>query len=390
MLIAVTRDPARHLLVTMALVLSAGLPAVADEQSKPADPAVAEYQRKLAAYTVVREPYEAAAKVYWDTVTKKRRIRIGKHRNNAKVTADDYVLTQPPVYSGPPKPVDPTAPPEEPEPEKVIPVVADFLKAAKAHFNFVPQRPRREIDFKRAYARSASAAGLTKNQIVRIFGFEASGNGAYDVQAGLEYRKGAKAISTALGYNQLLTTNTISILAVHGGRIVKALRRKAARARGAAKVRLKRKIAAVQRMIAFSRTVPVRWSAHETLAKTPEGLGPHALNLDIDVGPLLQTQKLVDSIVFAKRKGFARPLTAAELELMNLTGDGNGYDMVTMPPELRKQVPTANFFRQGGYERNTIASRHNTVAKLLGAIDAKMDRETKRQGARDLAASFPR
>ena len=164
MLIAVTRDPARHLLVTMALVLSAGLPAVADEQSKPADPAVAEYQRKLAAYTVVREPYEAAAKVYWDTVAKKRRIRIGKHRNNAKVTADDYVLTQPPVYSGPPKPVDPTAPPEEPEPEKVIPVVADFLKAAKAHFNFVPQRPRREIDFKRAYARSASAAGLTKNQ----------------------------------------------------------------------------------------------------------------------------------------------------------------------------------------------------------------------------------
>ena len=31
---------------------------------------------------------------------------------------------------------------------------------------------------------------------------------------------------------------------------------------------------------------------------------------------------------------------------MNLTGDGNGFDMVSMPQSLRERVPTANFFQQ--------------------------------------------
>ena len=35
--------------------------------------------------------------------------------------------------------------------------------------------------------------------------------------------------------------------------------------------------------------------------------------------------------------------------MMNLTGDGNGYDMITMPREWRARVPTANFFQRGGY-----------------------------------------
>ena len=143
-------------------------------------------------------------------------------------------------------------------------------------------------------------------------------------------------------------------------------------------------------MVAFARTVPVRWSEHEKLADTPQGLGPHALNLDIDVGPLLQTQKLVNSVIFARRKGFDRPLSAAELEMMNFTGDGNGFDIVTMPAAMRSQVPTANFFRQSGYERNPVVIRNNTVAKLLAATDAVMDREIKRQGAKDMAAAYSR
>ena len=93
-------------------------------------------------------------------------------------------------------------------------------------------------------------------------------------------------------------------------------------------------------MVAFARTVPNDWNAHGRLAGTPKGIGVHALNLDIDVGPLLQTRKLTTSVEFAKRKGYAKPLTAAELEMMNLTGDGNGYDMVTMPAALREKVPT--------------------------------------------------
>ena len=112
------------------------------------------------------------------------------------------------------------------------------------------------------------------------------------------------------------------------------------------------------------------------------------MNLDLDVGPLLQTQKLMDLVVFARRKGFAGTLTAAELEMMNLTGDGNGFDMVTMPPEWRDKVPTANFFQRGGYRDNPVARRNNVVAALIAATDARMDQEVKKSGARELAAAL--
>ena len=74
--------------------------------------------------------------------------------------------------------------------------------------------------------------------------------------------------------------------------------------------------------------------------------------------------------------------------MMNLTGDGNGFDMVLMPAAMREKVPTSNFFQQGGYERNPVAIRNNTVAKLIAATDAKMEKEAKLQGAQDLAAAF--
>src|SRR5262249_50472090 len=154
---------------------------------------------------------------------------------------------------------------------------------------------------------------------------------------------------------------------------------------GDAKEALQRKLAVLKSMIAFSRSVPDTWNDHDRLANTEKGLGIHALNLDIDIGPLLQTQKLLDSLVFARKQGFGRALSAAELEMMNLTGDGNGIDMITMPAAWRERVPTSNFFRQGGYERNPIAIRNNVVTKLIAATDAKMDEEIRLQGAKDMA-----
>jgi hypothetical protein len=62
--------------------------------------------------------------------------------------------------------------------------------------------------------------------------------------------------------------------------------------------------------------------------------------------------------------------------------------MVTMPPAMREQVPTSNFFQRSGYERNPVASRHNTVAKLLAVTDARMDANSNLPGARELAAAF--
>ena len=42
-----------------------------------------------------------------------------------------------------------------------------------------------ELDFKRAYAKAACAAGLTRDQIVGVYAFETGGNGTYDMQAGV-------------------------------------------------------------------------------------------------------------------------------------------------------------------------------------------------------------
>ncbi len=358
--------------------------------SKPVsdDAAMAAYKQKLEEYTQARQAFAAEAAAYWKSVAEKRMVRNAKRQARESIVLADYVLTQPPVYAGPPEPVSPVPPPPPPPP-KYIPVLADFLKAAKDEFDFVPQRPRSEVEFKRAYAKAAAAAGLTKEQIVRIYGFEAGGNGRYDVQAGLETPKpGARAISTALGYNQLLTTNSVELLAENGDRVIRILKAKTASLTGKSKAQLEHKIAIVQRMIDASKAVPQTWGAHEALGSTPKGMAMHALNLDIDVGPLLQTQKLLDSVLFARAKGFQKPLTAAELEMMNLTGDGNGFDMVTMPVEFRDRVPTSNFFQPAGYAANPVASRNNTVAKLIQATNAVMDREAKSRGARDLASVF--
>jgi len=373
------------------LVLAAGLAMTtpsARAQSAPSSAALADYQTKLAQYLQARQAYDAEADVYWNAVIEKRRVRNAKRRDHNAIELSDYVLTQPPLYTGPPRPINPAAPGPEPGERPPIPLIADFLNAATEQFGFVPQRPQSELDFKRAYARAAAAASLTRDQIVGIYAFETGGNGTYDMQAGVSPTR-PRAISPAVGYNQLLSTNSVSILAEHGGRLLAALRQKANAATGDAKFARERKIEALKRMIAFSRSVPDSWNEHDRLAKTTAGgMGIHAAILDIDIGPLLQVQKLLDSVRFARAKGYSAPLSAAELELMNLTGDGNGIDMVTMPQALRERVPTANFFQQSGYERNPVARRTATVAGLIADMENKMARGAQSSGAKDLAASF--
>jgi hypothetical protein len=361
-----------------------GAPDAATTPAPARKPGPTEYQHKLAAYTLARQKFDSEAAVYWSAVAEKRRLRRSKRRDGMAVGLDDYVLTQPPRYTGPPPPAGQA--PQGP-PRKYIPVVADFLKSAQEHFGFAPQRPKSEMEFKRAYARLALDAGLTREQIVRVYVFETGGNGAYDSQAGLEYSSKARAVSPALGYNQLLNTNSVELLAEQGDAFAARLKARATALDGEAKRTLERKIEVVRKMIALSRTVPDEWKAHDDLANTPEGLGVHALLLDIDVGPMLQVQKLMDSVTFARSKGRETPLTAAELEMMNLTGDGNGLDIILMPAAVRERVPTANFFLQAGYERNPVAIRNNVVAKLLAVTDAAMDRGMNLPGARELAAA---
>lgn len=367
----------------------AGAPALSAQAS---DPQAAEYEAKLAAYEQAHGAYEAESKAYWNAISDKRKQRRAKQRNKQRIVATDYVLTQPPVYNGPPKPknpFEPEKPPQEKE-EKQIPVVADFLEAAREQYAFIPDRPRNELEFKRAYAAAALEAGLDKDQVVGIYAFETGGHGAYDTQAGLLFdRPGARAISPALGYNQLLSTLTVSLLAEYGKSIIEHLHRKERQLSGEARQRMARKIAAVRRMIAVARSVPHRWSAYDRLARhTAKGMGMHAVLLDVDIGPLLQVHNLANSLRFARIKGYQGRMSAAELELMNLTGAGNGIDMVMMPPALREKVPTSNFFVPTGYWRNPIARRTKVVAGLVAEIQKHIDRAAKNPGAQELASAF--
>jgi hypothetical protein len=389
-----------HRYLALALLLTAppaaaieagALPAATtDAMAQAASPqAIAEYRLRLKQYLEARAAFDAEAGAYWTSIADKRRGRNAKRREHQAIALDDYVLTQPPVYSGPKRPANPQPEAEEPrEPgreRKYVPVAADLIKAAADHFQWTPQQPTSDVEFKRAYARYASAEGLTREQAVRVYAFETGGNGTHASQSGFH---GSRAISTAIGYNQLLTTNTVELLAEQGPEFIKVLTAKAAALSGPARQNMDRKLAVLRKMVAVARSVPDEWAQHEKLGDTPQGWALHAMVLDIDVGPLLQTHKLLTSVVFARVKGYTRPLTAAELEMMNLTGDGTGLDMVTMPQALREQVPTSNFFQRGGYERNPVAIRHNTVAKLLAVTDSRMDSNSNLPGAKELAAAF--
>src|SRR5487761_2272175 len=216
----------------------AGAPPAAstDAMAQAASPqAIAEYRIRLREYQEARAAFDEEAGAYWSAIAEKRRGRNAKRREHLPIGLDDYVLTQPPVYVGPKRPVNPE--PEPPQPggpreHKAIPVVADLLRAAGEQFQWTPQKPASELEFKRAYARVASAAGLTREQAVRVYAFETGGTGNYDVQSGIEHG-GRRAISTAIGYNQLLTTNSVELMAEQGPEIVAALTAKAAPLSGA-------------------------------------------------------------------------------------------------------------------------------------------------------------
>src|SRR5690349_15088806 len=156
----------RGVLTGCALAISAGAcfamdasslpPSVADAMAQATPEAMAEYRRKLKEYEEAIAPVTA----YWNSIAEKRRGRNAKRRAGQQITLDDYVLTQPPAYTGPRKPVDPSAP--ERPPRKALPMVPDLIQAAIEHFQFTPQKPATEAEFKRAYARVALAYGLTR------------------------------------------------------------------------------------------------------------------------------------------------------------------------------------------------------------------------------------
>lgn len=368
------------------LQLSSSRPSAETTSSiRPASPANSVNNASYEAWKTAYSAYNRQASAYWDQISEKRKLRNAKRARGQTVELSDYVLTQPPLYSGPAKPPSGSGGASR----RVIPDVNDFIAASKRVYGFTPERPSNESEFMRTYVDAAREIGLTREQLVSIYAFETGGDGTHDLQSGMiKGKENARPVSTAIGYNQLVATASVSLMWEYGSDIAQELRQKAQSVSGSQKTKLMEKASVVARMTAKARTVPHNWGAQAELAKTDAGLGMHAMTMDKDVGPLLQIHKLRTSITFLRRKGVSRPLSGAELEMLNLTGDGNGYDMVTMPVAYRNKVPTANFFLRPGYERNPVAIRNNTVAALLDATENKMQANMQKDGAQMLNRIF--
>ncbi len=350
----------------------------------------AEQKQRLLAYLEAQALYNKQADQYWNFIAQKRALRKQKVALGHPVTPADYVTTQPPVYKGPPKPADVFKILEKPElkpPVKPLPVLADFLRNAEEQYGFKPTIVSDE-EFKRRYAIEALRLGFSQDQIVKVYALETGGYGAFDMQAVFNpVTKKVKPISSALGYAQLLHANSVEVLRAHGAGFAERLERMA-RVAGQTQARaaeLRQKAVILRAMLKDMRGLPDSWKAHLSYGASPKGLAVHALNLDADIGPWLQIEKLNGIREYAASKGWPH-LTGAQLELMNLAGPGRGFEM--LQPAAR-DAATANFFERQGYERNPVV--HNkTASQLLAKLDEIMQRNRLKDGARLFDTVFER
>jgi hypothetical protein len=346
-------------------------------------------------WRAAKNHFDRRLDAYWYQIESKRKDRRPKRSTGQLYSAADYVWTFPPEYDGPILPPDlrrryeaflAVARPEGQAPtvEREQPGVDDFLAAARQFYNFVPSRIS-EREFKRRFAQECLALGLTKEEVVRVYALETGGLGTSDMQAGVNpvTRKG-KPISSALGYAQLLHANTIGELVKRGDAFISRLRTMAATATDPARAdELRRKIAALQAMQKTARSVPDDWYRHVAFAQTPRGYGIHAINLDGDIGPWLQSSKLRGLKDFAAKKGITN-LSGEELELMNLSGPATGLEM--MDP-VGLTAPTPNFFSRRAYYVNKMVTG-KTTAELLADFAKRMDLSLQKAGAVEFAQAF--
>jgi len=338
-----------------------------------------------------KSAFDRQLDAYWRDVNERRDERKRKYASGTPFSASDYVGTQPPKFGGPQLPASVAKvlaeldkKPTEPDKERAT--VADFLSAAREIYAFVPTSVR-ESEFKRRYAAEALAAGLSKDQVVRIYALETGGIGTFDMQAGIHpISKSGKPISSALGYAQLLHANSVNELVKHGEGFARRLNQMSAEpgiSRQRA-VELKAKSVIVMKMLRSARSVPNEWSHHVKFGGSPHGNAIHTLNLDADVGPWLQVLKLKGLLDTAAKEGKRTSLSGAELELMNLAGPRTGLEM--MQP-VGRTMPTTNFFSQQGYYRNSIV-RDRTGAELLEALEERMRQNIGKAGSVEFAAAF--
>ena len=345
-------------------------------------------------WKAARGTYEQALDTYWDAIESKRHQRRRKRNSKLDFNANDYVMTLPPSYEGPSLSAQlgkkysaflAAQREAAPNPPKELATIADYLAAAKRVYGFTPERVS-EREFKQRYAAEAAALGLSKEQVVRIYALETGGVGTYDMQAGVHPRsKTGRAISSALGYAQLLDANSINEVSRSGAKFIERLKKKARDPSNSAErtAELQQKISVLRKMYANCKRVPFEWSEHQAYAKTPAGMGVHALNIDGDLGPMLQATKLRTLKDIAEKYGRSN-LSGAEMELMNLAGPVTGLEMLA---PAGANAPTANFFSRRAYYVNKMVIGL-TGAGLQAELDRRMQRAITTPGSTEFADAF--
>jgi hypothetical protein len=199
--------------------------------------------------------------------------------------------------------------------------------------------------------------------------------------------KASRPISSALGYAQLLDANSVNEVSRSGATFIAHLQHKLLDPNNTPErtASLKHKIAVMKRMYANCKRVPFEWDRHQAYAKTPAGMGVHTINIDGDIGPMLQAMKLKTLKDIAEKNGHPS-LTGAEIELMNLAGPMTGLEMMEAPGA---SAPTPNFFSRRAYSVNKMVIGL-TGSGLQAELDRRMGDAMTMAGSREFAEAFDR
>ena len=110
-------DPEIRPLISLAIAMTTTCLSPATPQtSQPPDAlvqppgpaaAMAHYRHALEEYDKTWQSYAAASSAYWTLISDKRQLRNAKRARGEPLSLSDYVLAQPPIYTGPPKPRNP-------------------------------------------------------------------------------------------------------------------------------------------------------------------------------------------------------------------------------------------------------------------------------------------
>jgi hypothetical protein len=344
--------------------------------------------------------FASALSNYWHSISKAK----GHH---------EYFTKFPPVYAGMDDPR-PTPPPVQYAPDSIksagrMPSLNDLFAAAKDLNRIVTHDKTKpdfqtldlsEADFKKRYAEESVHVGkdygMNKdnmaNLVKRVYAFEGGGWGTYYTLSSMpqaimdDSQKNARMkfhpSSSAIGYNQLLIKDTVSDITQHGSTIAQRLNELAVEQPARAQI-LHQKAQLVQELqdtLTHKNNPdnPIPKDKHKRFyassSKVEQAI--QALNLDGDVGPVIQSQELNNLLKFARDNKFGAFLnTRTALE----TSHAAEYDKLT--PE--KKVAAVNQILGMVKSADADPSKPETVAAFVNTRESlrKKFLELKPQGA---------